>query len=194
MKLKRDMRREQMLDVAMEIVRNQGADELTLGTLAGKAGVSRPIAYEHFSTRAGLLVALFKRLEDNYVHWLRSALREAPTDLTDVADVISDAYFKCLAQFGPEALAISAALKGTEEMAAQQRLMLNVYVELMCDALRPFSGLEDERLRPVCVGLLGAAEALASEAQAGAISQQIATSVLTSLIVKAVADGPNKAG
>ncbi|WP_244495233.1 TetR/AcrR family transcriptional regulator [Ensifer sp. Root423] len=55
-----------MLNVAMEIVRNQGADELTLGTLAGKAGVSRPIAYEHFSTRAGLLVALFKRLEDNY--------------------------------------------------------------------------------------------------------------------------------
>lgn len=79
-------------------------------------------------------------------------------------------------------------------MAAQQRLMLNVYVELMCDALRPFSGLEDEHLRPVCVGLLGAAEALASEAQAGAISQQIATSVLTSLIVKAVADGPHKAG
>lgn len=88
--------------------------------------------------------------------------------------------------------AISAALKGTEEMAAQQRLMLNVYVELMCDALRPFSGLEGERLRPVCVGLLGAAEALASEAQAGAISQQIATSVLTSLIVKAVADGPQQ--
>lgn len=192
MKLKRDVRREQMLDVAMEIVRNKGADELTLGTLAAKSGVSRPIAYEHFSTRAGLLVALFKRLEENYVQGLRFALHEAPTELDAVADVISEAYFSCLAQFGPEALAISAALKGTEEMAAQQRLMLNVYVELMSDALRPFSDLKDEHLRPVCVGLLGAAEALAREAQAGAISQEIATSVLTSLIVRAVADRPSK--
>ncbi|KQY13069.1 TetR family transcriptional regulator [Rhizobium sp. Root73] len=187
------MRREQMLDVAMEIVRNQGADELTLGTLAAKAGVSRPIAYEHFSTRAGLLVALFKRLEENYVHWLRSALHETPNELAAVADIISEAYFSCLALFGPEALAISAALKGTEEMAAQQRLMINVYVQLMYDALRPCSDLEDEHFRPVCVALLGAAEALASETQAGAISQPIATSVLTSLIIKAVADRPCKA-
>ncbi|WP_165496683.1 TetR/AcrR family transcriptional regulator [Haematobacter massiliensis] len=103
--------------MSMEVVRNQGADELTLGTLAAKAGGTRPIAYEHFSTRADLLVALFRRLEENYVHRLRSALHEAPTELTAVADVISQAYISCLAQFGPEALAISAALKGTEEMA-----------------------------------------------------------------------------
>lgn len=77
-------------------------------------------------------------------------------------------------------------------MAAQQRLMLNVYVELMCDALRPLSDLREDRFRPVCVGLLGAAEALASETQAGAISKQIATSVLTSLITKAVANRPGK--
>lgn len=71
--------------------------------------------------------------------------------------------------------------------------MLNVYVELMCDALRPFSDLEDEHFRPVCVGLLGAAEALASETQAGAISQQTSTFVLSSLIAKAVVDRPGKA-
>lgn len=186
MKLKKDVRREQMLDVAMAIIRNEGADALTLGTLATRAGVSRPIAYGHFSTRAGLLVALFKRLEDAYVGRLRSALDEAPNELAAVAAIISEAYFNCLSEFGPEGLAISAALKGTEEMAAQQRLMVGVYVELMSDALRPFSELEAERVRPVCVGLLGAAEALAAETQAGAVSERVAASVLTALIVKGV--------
>lgn len=192
MKLKKDMRREQMLDVAMQIVRREGADELTLGTLAASAGVSRPIAYGHFSTRAGLLVALFERLEANYVDRLRTALHEAPNELTAVADIISEAYFNCLADFGPEGLAISAALKGTEEMAAQQRLMINVYVELMHDALRPFSELEVGHLRPVCVGLLGAAEALASEMQTGAVSERVATSILATLISKGVTSRPGK--
>lgn len=194
MKLKKDMRREQMLDVAMQIVRDQGADELTLGTLAAKAGVSRPIAYGHFSTRSGLLLALFKRLEENYVHRLRSALCEAPKGLTAVADIISKAYFNCLADFGPEGLAISAALKGTEEMAAQQRLMIRAYIDLMCNALRPFSELEVGHIHPVCVGLLGAAEALASETQTGAISERVATAVLAALIIKGVASEPSKVG
>ena len=176
----------------MEIVRDQGADGLTLGTLAAKAGVSRPIAYGHFSTRSGLLLALFKRLEENYVHRLRSALFDTPKDLTAVADIISKAYFNCLADFGPEGLAISAALKGTEEMAAQQRLMIRAYVELMCDALRPFSELEAGHIHPVCVGLLGAAEALASETQVGAITERVATSVFAALIIKGVRSVPGK--
>ena len=187
MKLTKEGRREQLLDVAMAIVREHGADELSLVTLAARAGVSRPVAYEHFSTRAGLLLALFQRLEDRYMQALRDALQSAPDELDSVADVMSRAYFNCHADLGSEAPAISAALKGSEEMANQQRVMIDQYVEIMCSALRPFSSLGKGKLRLACVGLLGAAEAMAHEVQIERVSKAVAVSALSLLIARSVA-------
>ncbi|MBC8136296.1 MAG: helix-turn-helix transcriptional regulator, partial [Fibrella sp.] len=51
-------RREQLLQVAYEIIRSEGTDELTLARVAEQAGVTKPIAYEHFGSRSGLLIAL----------------------------------------------------------------------------------------------------------------------------------------
>ena len=185
-KLSKGVRREQFLDLALAIVREQGADELTLGNLALRAGVSRPVAYEHFATRAGLLIALFQRLEDSYALALKDGLAAAPPKLETVAAVMSDAYFNCLSDFGPEGLAISAALQGSEEMAEQQRRMTDEYIEIMRTALRPFAAQPSEDLRVLCVGLLGAAEAIARDVQASRTPQVAAARTLTSLIAKSV--------
>lgn len=185
-KLPKDRRREQLLDVAMTVVREEGADALTLVTLAARAGVSRPVAYDHFSTRSALMIALFQRLEDRYVQALRDALAAAPRDLSAVADLISRTYFNCEAELGPEAPSISAALKGSEEMATQQRAMIEEYVDLMCRALQPFSSLGTEALRLTCIGLLGAAEAIARERHDSRVSATVAIDAFSSLI----ANGP----
>jgi AcrR family transcriptional regulator len=185
-KLQRELRRAQLLDVALSIVRERGADELTLGNLATRAGVSRPVAYEHFSTRAGLLVALYQRLEDSYVKTLKEGLTNAPQDLEAIAAVMSASYFSCLSDIGPEALAVAAALQGSEEMAEQQRRMMDEYIVMMCAALRPFITAQGERLRILCVGLLGAAEAIARDVQASRISQAAAVEGLCFLIVRGV--------
>jgi AcrR family transcriptional regulator len=187
-KLSKDLRREQLLDVALAIVRDEGADELTLGTLALKAGVSRPIAYEHFKTRAGLLVALFQRLENSYVQALRDGLSAVPRDLVAVAAVMSNAYFDCLSDVGPEGLAISAALQGSEEMAEQQRRMSGEYIAIMWTALRPFTVAPDDDLRILCVGLLGAADAIARDVHASRTSQAVAVRALHSLIERTIGD------
>lgn len=52
-RLSKQARREQLLEAAVTVVRTRGADGLTLVTLAEAAGVSRPIVYDHFGTRAG---------------------------------------------------------------------------------------------------------------------------------------------
>jgi AcrR family transcriptional regulator len=187
-KLSKDLRREQLLDVAFAIVREQGADELTLGSLALRAGVSRPIAYEHFKTRAGLLIALFQRLENRYIRALRDGLSAAPRDIGSVAADMSNAYFDCLSELGPEGLAISAALQGSEEMAKQQRRMSGDYIEIMCMALRPFTVAPAEDLRILCVGLLGAADAMAREVHASRTPHVVAVRALHSLIEKAIGD------
>jgi AcrR family transcriptional regulator len=187
--LPKDKRREQLLDVAMTIVRARGTDELTLVSLAAAAGVSRPVAYEHFSTRAGLLLALFQRLEDRFVQALRDALAIAPRNLQAVAGVMSTAYFNCLSDLGPEGPALSAALKGSEEMARRQHLMTGEYVEIMRLALRPFTSARASDLNLLCIGVLGAAEAIAREMQAGRVSKATAARALSALIAKTIARG-----
>jgi AcrR family transcriptional regulator len=54
-------RREQLLDVTMELVVEQGFHGASVQSVARRAGVSRPIVYEHFGDLNGLLEALVAR-------------------------------------------------------------------------------------------------------------------------------------
>ncbi|MEV6756598.1 TetR/AcrR family transcriptional regulator [Streptomyces sp. NPDC051214] len=181
-RLTKQARREQLLDTAVTIVRPQGTDGLTLVTLAEAAGVSRPIVYDHFGTRPGLLLALYRRLDERHRAAIAQALQETAPTAEEIARVISTAYFACATDM-PELGAISAALKGNPEMEAVQREMLDQYTELMVAALLPHSGLAPEGMRLRCVGVLGAAEAMATELNQGRVSADDAVTALTDLIM-----------
>jgi AcrR family transcriptional regulator len=185
-KLPKAQRREQLLEVAQHIVREQGTDALTLGYLAERAGVSKPVAYEHFKTRAGLLIALYAEMDSRQVAALLEALERTRRRLEDVARVISRAYMHCYTSMGPEWHAISAALKGDEEMEAFQRELLDSYVALYSEALAPYTELPREELRLRCVGLIGAAEAISREMLQGRVDEARAAATLGSLIVRAL--------
>ncbi len=170
-----------MLDAALTIVRTRGADGLTLVTLAEAAGVSRPIVYDHFGTRAGLLIALYRQLDDRHRAALDEALKTAEPTVAATARVMSAAYFACSTDI-PEFAALSAALKGNPEMEAIQHDLLNDYTTAMATALAPYSELPPKSLKLRCIGLLGAAEALATELTHNRTTPRLATSALTDLI------------
>src|SRR3954452_10243900 len=54
-------RREQLLDMTKEIVAENGFHAVSIEAVARRAGISRPIVYEHFGDLAGLLQALIGR-------------------------------------------------------------------------------------------------------------------------------------
>jgi AcrR family transcriptional regulator len=182
-KLSKAERREQLLETALAIVREQGTDALTLGYLAERAGVSKPIAYEHFKTRPGLLIALYEQIDNRQVAALLLALERTPRRLEEVARVVSTAYMNCFTSVGPEWHAISAALKGDEEMEAFQRELIDSYVALYRDALAPYSKLPEDELRLRCVGIIGAGDAIARDMVRGRIDEAAAAASLASLIV-----------
>jgi AcrR family transcriptional regulator len=181
-RLSKQARREQLLDAALGIVRAQGADGLTLVTLAEAAGVSRPIAYDHFGTRAGLLLALYRRLDERHRAAVAQALRTAAPTAGAIARVMSTAYFACATDM-PEFAAVSAALKGNPEMEAIQHEMAASYTNVMAAALAPHSSLPAEALRLRCIGVLGAAEALAAELNRERTTAAQAVTALTDLIL-----------
>ncbi|GAA1931894.1 TetR/AcrR family transcriptional regulator [Streptomyces durmitorensis] len=181
-RLSKQARREQLLDTAVAIVRTHGTDGLTLVTLAEAAGVSRPITYGHFATRPGLLLALYRRLDEHHRAAITQALQDAAPNIGEVARVISAAYFACATDM-PELSAISAALKGNPEMEAVQHELTDSYTDLMATALLPYSGLPPQALRLRCVGILGAAEAIAAELNRERATDGEAVTALTDLIL-----------
>ncbi|WEV28485.1 TetR/AcrR family transcriptional regulator [Streptomyces sp. 71268] len=185
-RLSKQARREQLLDAALGLVRARGADGLTLVTLAEAAGVSRPIVYDHFGTRAGLLLALYRRLDERHRAASTRALAAAAPNARAIADVLSAAYFACATDI-PEFAALSAALKGDPEMEAARHEMLDSYTRAMAAAFAPHSGLEPEAIQLRCVGLLSAAEALATELDRGRTTAAEATAALADLIVGGLA-------
>lgn len=92
----------------------------------------------------------------------------------------------------PELNAVSAALKGNPEMEETQHELTDSYAELMATALLPYSGLAPRALRLRCVGVLGAAEAVAAELNRGRVSDGEAVSALTDLIVGGLGAGSER--
>ncbi|HEV7305781.1 TetR/AcrR family transcriptional regulator [Ensifer sp.] len=182
-KLAKPERRAQLIETAKEILRECGADALTLGHLAERAGVSKPIAYEHFGTREGLLIALSQEIEDRHTAKLSSALAEAPKRLDAVAGIISSVYIDCAVESGEEWQAISGALRGNAEMITTQQQQADDYVALIQAALAPFSTVPDDDLRLRCTGIAGAAEAIGRELIRGRTDEPAASANLAALIV-----------
>ncbi|MEH3054489.1 MAG: TetR/AcrR family transcriptional regulator [Patulibacter minatonensis] len=67
-------RREQLLDVALEILCEEGAAALSIDAIAKGAGITRPVVYTQFGDLAGLLDALVDREEKVVLTQLAKAI------------------------------------------------------------------------------------------------------------------------
>ena len=185
-RLTKEARREQLIETALEIVQEHGADALTLGLVAERAGVSKPIAYEHFETRSGLLIALYRRIDQQQVDALQKSLSKEGRQLQDTARLIARAYMTCHSASGPEGHAISAALMGDPQMGAVQQELVDNCVAIFADALAPFSRLSRRALQQRCVGIVGAAEALSLDMTRGRMTQASAIENLSALLMSGI--------
>src|SRR5690606_15772297 len=128
-RLTRDERRRQLLDVAWQLVRDEGTDALSLGRLAEQAGVTKPVVYDHFETRAGLLTALFQEYDARQTALLDAALAEGEATLACRAWVIAQAYVDCVLSQGREIPGVVAALSGSPELEALKRVYEGPFLE-----------------------------------------------------------------
>jgi AcrR family transcriptional regulator len=176
-------RRRQLMETALVIVREEGTEALTLARLAERAGVTKPIAYEHFGTRAGLLIALFRDYDDRTTHAVRAALASGGKSLQDVASILSTAYIDCCLSMGPEVSAIFDALSAGEETGDFRRSFREFLVGEFRRAFAPFVKVSNRSGKAILLGLLGAAEVLAEEAAAGRTSRAEAVSALSRIMI-----------
>ena len=185
-RMPREQRRLQLLETASAIVRSHGTDALTLACLAEQAGVTKPITYEHFGTRAGLLIALYRHYDDRQVQAAKLALEVSATTLDGAVAILSAAYVDCVLSSGPEFGAIAAALSATEEMDEFRQTLRDGYVELYRQTLSRFVDLSGPEARAVLLGVIGAADTLSQAAAAGRLSRAEATEGLSRIMTGAL--------
>ncbi len=184
-RLSRDERRRQLLDMAWQLVREEGTDALSLGRLAEQAGVTKPVVYDHFETRTGLLVALYQEYDARQSRMLEQALARCDASLASRAWVIAEAYVDCVVSQGLEIPGVSAALAGSPEMEALKRAYEQPFLDKCREALAGFSpsgsvGAAGMRL------LVGAADALSQAAAAGELEAEAAKAELQAAIMAMV--------
>lgn len=161
-RLSKAERRRQLLDTALLIVREKGADRLTLGHLAIRAGVSKPVAYDHFGTRSALLIELYKWIDTERVDAFRDAMANTTLGLEETALILADAYIQCAANHTDEFHSVGAALAGSEEKSLVFQELLDNCVQMFVAVLKPqaASSVSAAELEIRCIGLIGAGEAL----------------------------------
>ena len=136
-RLSREDRLRQLLDVAWQLVRDEGTDALTLGRLAELAGVTKPVVYDHFATRAGLLAALYADFDERQDQVFADAIATSKATLEDRAWVIASSYVDCVLLQGREIPGVIAALSGSPELEASKREYEAIFLDKCKTRCRP---------------------------------------------------------
>lgn len=71
-------RRRQLIDVARETFARQGLDATTMEDIAGAAGVTKPLLYQHFSSKRALFLELLEEIARQLVDEVTKATAAAP--------------------------------------------------------------------------------------------------------------------
>jgi len=185
-RLSRDERYRQLMDVAWTIVRTEGAEALTLGRLAVQAGVTKPVVYDHFGTRNGLLVALYQEFDVRQTALIERAIEDSDGTLASCAQAIADGYVDCVMAQAKEIPGVAAALGTLPELENVKRTHKAAFLKKCQTALASFSPCGTVHFSGL-QAMLGAAEALSYAAAAKDITQEQAKTELRATIVDMVA-------
>lgn len=188
-RLSREDRLRQLLDVAWQLVRNEGTDALTLGRLAELAGVTKPVVYDHFVTRGGLLAALYADFDGRQNQVFAEAIEASNATLEDRAWVIAASYVDCVLLQGREIPGVIAALSSSPELETLKRQYEAIFLDKCSAALSPFAP-GGKVSRAGLRAMLGAAEALSQAAASGELSREEAQQELLGMILAMVNRGP----
>lgn len=180
-------RRQQLLDVARTLIEEQGADAVTLALVAEKAGVSKPMAYDHFETRTGLLLALLDDADRHYEGVARARIAAAPETVEAISEIVAEAYIACALEAGPAAAALTAAIEANGAARDVGRASRDLHAKQFAEAFAPVLPEGDALTHLIFIGLVAAANTLCAELTAGRITEQAATETLTHLLTTSVA-------
>lgn len=185
-RLSREARRRQLSDVAWQIMQTEGSEALTLARVGDAAGVSKPVVYDHFTTRHGLLAALYDDFDRRQTEKMEAAMNAAPKVMKQKAEVLAACYVDCVMTEGREIPELLSALSTSPELATVKR---HYQLDFIARCQRWFAPLAGSSGIPEAGmwGLLGGADAIAGAVARGDVSKPEGEQAITAMVVALVA-------
>ena len=154
-RLPRGERREQLLAAASEVFVDRGFHAAGMDEIADRAGVSRPVLYQQFSSKLDLYLAVLQQHVDILVSSVRQALRTT-TDNRQRLRAAVQAFFDFIEHDSQGyRLIFKNDYVAEPQVAAQVKVATEACTDAVFDLISRDSGLEAHRARMIAVGLVG---------------------------------------
>ena len=188
----RNARRAQLLESALEVFVAQGYHAAAMDDIAERAGVSKPVLYQHFPGKLELYLALLDQSCDKIIEATRRALASTEDNKQRVAATMQVFYDYVANAHGAFRLVFESDL--TNEPAVRERVdrVTSECASHIAMVIHEDTGLPDEQSRLLAVSLVGMAQVSARfwlDDQRG-IGQQDAALLVSSLAWRGIRGFP----
>jgi AcrR family transcriptional regulator len=190
--LPRHERRRQLLDAALEVFVTRGYHAAAMDEIAERAGVSKPVLYQHFPGKLELYLALLDESVDALIETVRTALRSTTDNRQRVSATFS-AYFEFV---GGEGQAYRLVFESdlSNEPAVRARLDRSQYecAELISQVVREDAGISADDARLLSIAMVGMAQVSARYwlSSQGHVTRQAAEQMVARLAWRGISGWP----
>ncbi|GAA4889011.1 MULTISPECIES: TetR/AcrR family transcriptional regulator [Saccharopolyspora] len=191
-RLPRDARRAQLLEAAQHVFVHNGYHAAAMDDIAERAGVSKPVLYQHFPGKLELYLALLDKHGTELVTRVREAIASTPDNKQRVRAAISALYEFIGGEGQAFRLVFESDLRGEPAVEKAVDASLAGCIDAITDAVTADAGLDAERARLLAVGLVGLSQTTARYwlDSPHSISRDEAVSLMSSLAWKGLAGFP----
>ncbi|WP_033342902.1 TetR/AcrR family transcriptional regulator [Catenuloplanes japonicus] len=191
-RLPRSARRKQLLAAAQEVFVAQGYHSAAMDDIAERAGVSKPVLYQHFPGKLELYLALLDTHCEAIVAKVQAAMRATPDNKERVRGAVT-AYFDFV-DHESEAFRLVFASDLRNEPAVRERVdrVEKGCIAALTDTIISDTGVNRANAELLASGLVGAAETAAQFwlANGRQVPKTDAESLLTTLLWRGIASFP----
>jgi AcrR family transcriptional regulator len=188
----RTARRAQLLGSALEVFVAQGYHAAAMDDIADRAGVSKPVLYQHFPGKLDLYLALLDQSCDTIIDATRKALEATDDNKQRVAATMQVFYDYVANAHGAFRLVFESDL--TNEPAVRERVdrVTAECASHIATVIHEDTGLPDEQSRLLAVSLVGMAQVSARFwlDDQGGIRQEDAALLISSLAWRGIRGFP----
>lgn len=191
-RLPRRERRAQLLDSALEVFVAQGYHAAAMDDIADRAGVSKPVLYQHFPGKLDLYLALLDASCDAIIANTRAALEATQDNKLRVEATIAVFYDYVASDTGAFKLVFESDLTNEPAVREHVERVTSETAALVAGVIHEDTGLPDEAARLLAVSLVGMAQVSARFwlTEAGGISRGDAAALVAGLAWRGIAGYP----
>jgi AcrR family transcriptional regulator len=191
-RLPRSARRKQLLEAAQEVFVAQGYHAAAMDDIAERAGVSKPVLYQHFPGKLELYLALLDTHCDAILDRMRAAMSSSTDNKVRVA-AATRAYFEFI-DHESEAfrLVYESDLRNEPSVRERFERVERGCVDAITETIMADTGIGRDRAELLAAGLCGAAEISARFWLAGGrqVPKEEAVTLLSTLSWRGIASFP----